>query len=173
MLRFIFPIVTIAAIMTMGACSSRDPVAAEANNVANGQAAEIDVLPPDESDAATTNELETGVDDASASPVEAAPGKIPASLHGRWGMTPGDCTSTRGDNKGLLVVTAEGMKFYESRATPAGDLKTSPNSASGDFNFSGEGMTWKKYEALEIQNNKLVRTESSPMKSFAYARCTS
>ena len=173
MLRFIFPIATIAAIMTMGACSGRDPVAAEANNVANGQAAEIDVLPPDESDATPANELETGVDDASASPVDAAPGKIPASLHGRWGMTPGDCTSTRGDNKGLLVVTAEGMKFYESRATPAGDLKTSPNSASGDFNFTGEGMTWKKYEALEIQSNKLVRTESSPMKSFAYARCTS
>jgi len=32
-------------------------------------------------------------------------------------------------------------------------------------------MTWKKYEALEIQSNKLVRTESSPMKSFAYVRC--
>ena len=173
MLRFILPIATIASIMTMGACSGRDPVAADANNVANAPAAEIDVLPPDESDATPTNELEFGVDGASASPVEGAPGKIPASLRGRWGMTPGDCTSTRGDNKGLLVVTAEGMKFYESRATPAGELKTTGTSASGDFNFTGEGMTWKKYEALEIQNNKLVRTESGPMKSFAYARCTS
>jgi hypothetical protein len=34
-------------------------------------------------------------------------------------------------------------------------------------------MDWKKYEALELRDNKLVRTESSPMKSYAYARCTS
>ena len=171
MIRFIFPIVTIAAIMTMGACSgSRDPVADDANNSSTSQA-EVDVLPPEESDSTPTNELDPGVDDASASPVQAAPGKIPASLHGRWGMTPADCTSTRGDAKGLLIVSADGLKFYESVAKPAGELKTSGTSASGDFAFTGEGMTWKKYEALEIQSNKLVRTESSPMKSFTYARC--
>ena len=115
--------------------------------------------------------MDAGVDDASASPVQGVPGKIPASLHGRWGMTPADCTSTRGDAKGLLIVSADGLKFYESVAKPAGELKTSDDSASGDFAFTGEGMTWKKYEALEIQSNKLVRTESSPMKSFAYVRC--
>lgn len=171
MIRFIFPIVTIASIMTMGACSgSRDPVADNADNPSASQA-EIDVLPPDESDSTPANERDAGVDDASASPVKAAPGKIPASLHGRWGMTPADCSSTRGDAKGLLIVSADGLKFYESVAKPAGDLKTSGTSASGDFAFTGEGMTWKRYEALEIQSNKLVRTESSPMKSFAYVRC--
>lgn len=171
MIRFIFPIVTIASIMTMGACSgSRDPVADNADNPSASQA-EIDVLPPDESDSTPANERDAGVDDASASPVKAAPGKIPASLHGRWGMTPADCSSTRGDAKGLLIVSADGLKFYESVAKPAGELKTSETSASGDFAFTGEGMTWKRYEALEIQSNKLVRTESSPMKSFAYVRC--
>jgi hypothetical protein len=103
----------------------------------------------------------------------ATPGKIPASLHGRWGMTPGDCTSTRGDAKGLLIVSADALKFYESVAKPAGELDTSSNSASGDFAFTGEGMTWKKYEALELQSGKLVRTESDPMTSFTYARCAS
>ena len=171
MIRFIFPIVTIASIMTMGACSgSRDPVADNADNPSASQA-EIDVLPPDESDSTPANERDAGVDDASASPVKAAPGKIPASLQGRWGMTPADCSSTRGDAKGLLIVSADGLKFYESVAKPAGELKTSGTSASGDFAFTGEGMTWKRYEALEIQSNKLVRTESSPMKSFAYVRC--
>ena len=170
MIRFIFPIVTIAAIMTMGACSSsNDPVADNADNAS--ATSEVDVLPPDESDSTPTNELEAGVDDASASPVEAAPGKIPAALQGRWGMTPADCTSKRGDAKGLLTVSSDSLKFYESVAKPVGELKTSGNSASGDFAFTGEGMTWKKYQALEIQNNKLVRTESSPMKSFTYARC--
>ena len=32
---------------------------------------------------------------------------IPAAFHGRWGMVPADCTSTRGDNKGLITVDAE------------------------------------------------------------------
>ena len=171
MIRFIFPIVTIASIMTMGACSgSHDPVADNADNASASQA-EVDVLPTDESSSTPANEMDAGVDDSSASPVQAAPGKIPASLHGRWGMTPADCTSTRGDAKGLLIVSADGLKFYESVAKPAGELKTSGTSASGDFAFTGEGMTWKKYEVLEIQSNKLVRTESSPMKSFAYVRC--
>ena len=84
-----------------------------------------------------------------------------------------DCTSTRGDAKGLLIVSADQLKFYKSVGKPAGDLKMSPDSASGDFAFTGEGMNWKKYEALELQDSKLVRTESSPMASFTYARCTS
>ena len=171
MIRFILPIVTIASIMTMGACSgSHDPVADNADNASASQA-EVDVLPPDESDSTPANQLESGVDDPTLPAPTASSGKIPASLHGRWGMTPGDCTSTKGDAKGLLTVSAEGLKFYESVAKPAGELKTSDDSASGDFTFTGEGMTWKKYEVLEIQSNKLVRTESSPMKSFAYVRC--
>ena len=47
MIRFIFPIVTIAAIMTMGACSGQDPVADEVNNGAAAPS-EVEVLPPDE-----------------------------------------------------------------------------------------------------------------------------
>ncbi len=46
---------------------------------------------------------------------------IPAALHGRWGMVPADCTSTRGDNKGLLTITArwpEGMQEDSSFVIP-------------------------------------------------------
>ena len=167
MIRFIFPIVTITAIMSIGACSSEsDPVADGANNVA-AIPAEANALTPEESSVTVTNELEDGT----ADPVSDSTTTIPASLHGRWGLTPGDCTSTRGDAKGLLIVSAQSLKFYESSARPAGPLKASPNSASGDFAFTGEGMTWKKFEALELQDNKLVRTESDPMASFTYARC--
>lgn len=166
MFRFIFPIVTIAAIMTMGACGGQDPVADEVNNAAAAPS-EVEVLPPDESSATPANEPENGV----GVPAARAGSKIPASLHGRWGLTPGDCTSTRGDAKGLMIVAADNLKFYESSARPPSDLKISANSASGDFTFTGEGMTWKKYEALEIQAGKLVRTESDPMASYTYARC--
>lgn len=165
MMRFFAPIVVVSGLMSMGACSERDPVADGANNLAAAPA-EI-VLPADESSITPTNELENGA----AEPVNETANSIPASLHGRWGLTPGDCTSTRGDAKGLLVVSGDALKFYESLAKPAGPLKTSPNSASGEFAFTGEGMTWKKFEALELQAGKLVRTESDPMASFTYARC--
>jgi hypothetical protein len=168
MIRFYAPIVMITALMGMVACSGRDPVADGANNLA-AIPAEVDVLPPDENALIPTNQLENG----SAEPVNDSATTIPASLHGRWGLTPGDCTSTRGDAKGLLIVSADSLKFYESLAKPAGPLKTSADSASGDFAFTGEGMTWKKFEALELQDNKLVRTESDPMASFTYARCAS
>jgi hypothetical protein len=162
MLRFIFPLLVLTGVMSAGACSRRDPVAEEANNAATTPAQENAVTP--EIDAGASD----GNSEAAAPPDSTT---IPAFLHGRWGLTPGDCTSTRGDAKGLLVVSADQLKFYESVGKPTGALEISPDSASGDFAFTGEGMTWKKYQVLELQNGKLVRTESSPMASFTYARC--
>jgi hypothetical protein len=168
MIRFFAPILVMGGLMSMVACSGRDPVVAdEANNLAAAPA-DVDVLPADESAVTATNELENGA----AEPVNDSASTIPASLHGRWGLTPADCTSTRGDAKGLLIVSADSLKFHESVGKPAAALETSADSASGDFAFTGEGMTWKKYQALELQDNKLVRTVSDPMESFTYARCT-
>ena len=162
MLRFVFPLLVLTGVMTAGACSGSDPVAEEANNAAASPAQENAIAPEINAD------LSNASSQAAAPPDSAT---IPAFLHGRWGLTPADCTSTRGDAKGLLVVSADQLKFYESVGKPAGELEISPDSASGDFAFTGEGMSWKKYQALEIQDGKLVRTESSPMASFTYARC--
>ena len=71
----------------------------------------------------------------------------------------------------LLTVAADRLSFYEARAVPAGSLKRTKDSVSGDFNFTGEGETWKRYQVLELQDSKLVRTESGPMASYTYARC--
>ena len=113
---------------------------------------------------------------SSASPQPAAGtapavASIPAAFHGRWGLTPGDCTSTRGDNKGLLTITATELRFYESRAVPTANTQSTSDSFSADFSFTGEGMTWKKYQTLERRGTELVRTESNPMASFTYAKC--
>ena len=164
MLRAIFPIMTIASVATLVACSGRDVVAPEANNLSSS---EVDVLPPDESATTPTNDLANGVDE----PVAEATNTIPAAFVGRWGLTPADCTSTRGDNKGLLTVAANQLNFYEARAKPAGELEQTKSSVSGDFAFAGEGQTWKRHQVLELQDHKLVRTESNPMASFTYARC--
>jgi hypothetical protein len=169
MLRFYVPIAILGGVTSLVACSARDPVADGANNAA--APAEVDVLPPDESVATPTNDLENDNDEDVNSGGGGATA-IPAAFHGRWGMTPADCTSTRGDAKGLMVVSADGIRFYESLAKPAPDLKRSANSISGSFAFTGEGMNWNKYEVLELQQGKLVRTESDPMASYTYARCT-
>ena len=158
----------IALMVATAACERRDPVAKGANEAAT--------LPAP---------LEANVSDPSGAPppanstAAATPGSgpaqpaatIPAALHGRWGLTPGDCTSKHGDNKGLLIITAGQLQFYESRAVPAGNTQSSADSFSADFAFTGEGMTWTKFETLQVKGKELVRTESSPMASFTYAKC--
>ena len=173
MLRFYVPLAILGGVTALIACSGRDPVADNLNNAATAPV-DVDVLPPDESVAAPTNDLENGDDeDVNVSEAASGSGSIPAAFHGRWGMTPADCMPNRSDNKGLLVVSADGIHFYEALAKPTGDLRLTPNSVSGSFAFTGEGETWRKHEVLELQDHKLVRTESDPMASYTYARCTS
>lgn len=144
------------------ACSKREPVDKQANNTAglpaiNDSVPDATGAPPEKAPPATQP----------ARPTEA----IPASLRGRWGLTPMDCTSTKGDAKGLLIVSPADLVFYESRAVPAHNAQTGTDSISGDFDFTGEGQTWTKFEALELKGRELVRTESKPVASFTYARC--
>ena len=162
--------IALAAALAFAACDRSDPVADEANNTAGlpsiDKVAGAKDGSPSADGSAPTNVATTP---AAANPAPAA--AIPATLHGRWGLTPGDCTSTRGDNKGLLVVSGDGLRFYESRAVPSRNVKASADSISADFAFTGEGQTWTRYQALTLEDDKLVRTESSPMASFTYARC--
>jgi len=173
-MRFYVPIAILASVTGLVACSGgRDPVADEANNAAAVPTG-VDVVPPGESVATPTNDLENGDDeDVNVGAADGDTKTIPAAFHGRWALTPADCSGARSDTKGLLIISADSLRFYEAQAKPKGDLKLTPKSVSGDFAFTGEGMSWKKYEALELQKNKLVRTESGPMASYTYARCTS
>lgn len=100
-----------------------------------------------------------------------ATASIPQALQGRWGLTPADCMSGRGDTKGLLVASRTELRFYESRAVPAADIDTDPDSISGNFAFTGEGKNWTRYQSLQLDDRKLVRTETNPNMSFTYARC--
>ena len=151
------------AIAALAACNRPDPVAENANNV--------EALP-------TVNEPTpnpTGAPPANAAEAEgsvpAPAGRIPAAVQGRWGLTPGDCTSTRGDAKGLLVVSADRLQFYESRAVPSPGIQVDADSVSGNFAFTGEGQEWTKYQTLERQGDKLVRTQRDPVATFTYVRC--
>ena len=152
-------IVAIFALGTLAACQMRDPVAEEA-----------------EADSATVTATNTSTGPIAGGPPstnvsDTAGGPIPTALRGRWGLTPADCTSTRGDAKGLLEIGPDSLKFYESRAVPGTSIETGDQGISGNFNFTGEGQQWSKYVSLKLQGKIMTRTERNPVASYTYARC--
>lgn len=104
------------------------------------------------------------------------PTKIPTAMTGRWGLVPADCTSTRGDAKGLLVISEDQLKFYESVGKLANIVEGNATRIRANFDFTGEGMTWKREMALDVEDggNTLMRQEfgedamPNPLK---YSRC--
>ena len=70
------------------------------------------------------------------------------------------------------MITPDELRFYESRAVPADDVEADKTSIAGNFAFTGEGQSWTKYEALKVDKKKLMRTETKPMASFIYAKCS-
>lgn len=98
---------------------------------------------------------------------------FPAAYQGRWGMNANDCDPKRDDNKGLLTVSADTLKFYESRARIASLKAISPTRLIADLSFSGEGQTWNSKTAFELADGgkTLLRTEEEPASSYRYAKC--
>lgn len=163
-------LMALAVALALAACDKRDPVADGADNTA-GLPSMDNVAGARDGAASADGSAPTNVATAPAGTPPTPAAAIPAALHGRWGMTPADCTSTKGDTKGLLVINRDKLSFYESRAVPARNVSISNDSIGADFDFIGEGQSWTKFETLQIKKDKLVRTESSPMSSFTYARC--
>ncbi len=86
-------------------------------------------------------------------PNAAPTNQIPVALQGRWGLVPGDCTTTRGDDKGLLTVSASNLRHYESVGKLRGVSRATANSISGTFDYTGEGMNWTREVTLSAQND--------------------
>ena len=163
-MRVRLPYLSIALVAAVAACGRPDPVANGANAVAAVPAAANEAAPTPAG----------GPPPATAAPGSARPARstpIPAALQGRWGLTPGDCTSALGDAKGLLVINNRELRFYESRAVPSPGVAADDDSISGNFAYTGEGQSWTKFETFELRNNSLIRTESNPAASYTYAKC--
>lgn len=107
-----------------------------------------------------------------ATPTVAAT-EFPAAFRGRWGMTPNDCDPARADNKGLILVSADDIRFYESRATIGKLTVAAPTRVLADLAFSGEGQTWKSRTVLDLSEDGtvLTRSEESPAASYRYTKC--
>ena len=144
------------------------------NNVAAN--ADIEMLPPDESSAANVTNGTVPATATDQRPVTA----IPAAFHGRWGMVEGDCTSTRGDAKGLMVIGRDSIRFYESVAKPAQLTLVGDRRIDGNYSATGEGQTWNLLMQLVLStdSNSLTRVvderDSAPSPGgnrFTYRRC--
>lgn len=112
-----------------------------------------------------------------SAPATPAANAIPAALQGRWGLVPADCTSTKGDNKGLVTIDATSLKFYESRARLGTIKDIDDDGIEATFAFAGEGQTWTLDVDLEVEDGgkTLIRKEKGQDASpqpLKYTRCT-
>lgn len=165
-MRQLWLLLVCSLILATGACANKDPVANGANEITSVPAR---VKQPTPKPAGGPPENRT--EPAGNQPTSALAVGIPAPLQGRWGLTPGDCTSPLGDDRGLLVISGTELRFYESRAVPVSDVDTDASSIIGNFHFAGEGQTWVKFERLQLSGDKLTRTETNPAASYTYAKC--
>lgn len=101
---------------------------------------------------------------------------IPQAVQGRWGLVPADCTTTRGDEKGLLTIGPDSLKFYESQGKLGSIAERSDNRIRASFAFTGEGMEWTHDVVLDVQDGgkTLIRQNFGPDAepgSYKYTRC--
>ena len=113
---------------------------------------------------------------ANAEPTAApAPRAIPPALRGRWGLVAADCEPGRDDAKGLMVVAADGLTFYESRARLGPVRAAAPDRIRATFAFSGEGEEWSSDVELRSWEGgaKLIRQDRGPDSAgpLTYQRC--
>ena len=156
-------ILAAALFLALAACQqgNNDNIAIDDTNTAN---AEIETLPPDET---VTNVADDEGDSTAAAPV------IPAAFQGRWGMVPDDCTSTRGDAKGLIIIGEDSIKFFESNAALTKVTQNAPENFTGSFDIAGEGQTWTNSQNLKLSGSSktLTRKQSDEARPFTYKRC--
>jgi hypothetical protein len=164
-MQYRVPLVSLALIIAVCACARRDPVANDVET-ANLRLPDNQMTPdPAGGPPETANEA------AAAAPLPQQRTPIPATVQGRWALTPEDCSSPAPKARGLLVVSGSDLRFYESRAAPGSDVQTANGSINGTFHFVGEGKAWNKFEALQRNGDKLTRTETNPAASYTYAKC--
>ncbi len=115
-------------------------------------------------------------DEAPTPPEEVELQVLPDHMRGRWGLVAEDCGPGRADAKGLMVVTARHLTFYESRATLREVDRLGPETVEAEFSYTGEGMTWSQDVSLTLSDDgqSLRRQETGPDAGpvdLTYQRC--
>ncbi len=120
----------------------------------------------------------TAVPQSPAASARVLPTEMPEVMRGRWGLVPADCTSTKGDAKGLITIDAGSIRFYESVAKLSKVKDADDDGLIATFAFTGEGQSWTLDMALEVEgdnNEKLERKDTGPDAApgtLEYTRCS-
>lgn len=167
------PRIILALAFAASGCSAPDDTG---RNAGNEQAPVVETLPSDEGNADLPAAAGNPAAERSATGADAADGRIPPPIRGRWGLVEADCVSTHGDAKGLLEISADALLFYESRGKLITLREREPTRVVGDFAFSGEGMSWRRRILLEVQDDgqTLIRRDyggDDVAGQFHYTRC--
>ena len=169
---------TLPALLALAIAACQQP--ADDSNIAidnDAATTNAETLPPSDQAGAPADDgfnlTSTRDGDTSAGipilPEDAAKATFPAQYRGRWGMVAADCTSTRGDDKGLITIADRTVKFYESLATLKAQRPAIATSFSGLFGFTGEGQTWEKVMTFTRTGDTLKRADDEG--SYNYRRC--
>lgn len=148
-----------SAALALSACSKEQDPAAIKTDPALTEAAQIDAAKPESEGAVKQAEM-----------------SIPMAMRGRWGLVPADCTSAKGDTKGLMTLDAASIRFYESVAKLTKVDQRSETALKASYAFSGEGMEWKRDMTLALQpgGKVLIKQEfgeDAPAGPYKYAAC--
>jgi hypothetical protein len=171
-MRAILGAIPLVFILTAAACGGSEPVNEDANNTAglSTVVAEANATASAVRNGAAETPPSPGTGDNATTPPSPTPGGvIPEQYQGRWGMVAADCTSTRGDAKGLMTIGDTSIRFYESTATLTAQRPAIATSFSGLFAFRGEGQSWEKVMTFTRTGDTLKRAE--PEGNFTYQRC--
>ena len=131
---------------------------------------------PDPEETMMPVEPDGGIGDGATPLPELLGTEIPQALHGRWGLVPADCTSARGDAKGLITIDAERIEFYESRAVVGEIEDQDTGMIRARFAFTGEGQEWTRDIEWRLSEGgaKLTRSETGEdalAEPLSYTKC--
>lgn len=182
MIRYALPM----GLLLLAACSGGAKDGRDEQSGAGDNAAKTAPMDPEAAPAAPAAAQES-VPDYVADPAVKPPAQpdsgigqgdaaIPVALQGRWGLVAADCTSTKGDAKGLLTIGAGDLRFYESQGILAHIRERSATRLVADYKFSGEGEDWDRLMQLTVQDGgrTLVRRdygEGAAPEPMRYSRC--
>lgn len=156
-----------AAVMALSACGEPAKTPDEAANTAsNASMGNTPSLPQEAAQVETTNTASTDND-------RDIPTIIPAEFHGRWGLAKNDCPGGATGGQGLLTITGDSLKFYESVGIATKLTTVAPREITGMFDFTGEGQSWQNAITLSLDANgsSLIRKQADAPETYRYTKC--
>ena len=158
-----------SALLLLAACGSSE----EAGNNSSDSGQTVEQTPANLQDDPNNSVVPLSPPTPAPTPSASPVASLPSDFQGRWGMVDNDCIPGRADAKGLMIVAADGLGFYESRGRIQKAQAIRSNTLQLDLAFTGEGQEWNRTETLTLLDDgkTLVRDEQKPAASYRYSRC--